>query len=87
MTHFWGKILVEYFREKINIYSREILSNFCSVHFLSNLNPIWEKRVWEIKFCTFCPINLNQYCTTKVGKTTDEKAAVEKNNLEKLLTE
>ena len=47
MTHFWGNILVENFEEKLyQINSYENLSNFCSLHFLSSLNPIWEKRVW-----------------------------------------
>ena len=39
------------------------LSNFCYVHFLSNLNPIWEKCVWKIEFCLFCLVNLNQHST------------------------
>ena len=37
-------------------------ATFCSLHFLSNLNPIWEKRVWKLKFCSFCPDSLNQHC-------------------------
>ena len=46
MTHFRGEILVENFGEKLHhINSDEILSNFCSLHFLSHFNPNLEKRV------------------------------------------
>ena len=47
MTNFWGKFLVENSGEKKlhHTNSDKILSNFCSVHFLSNLNPNLEKRV------------------------------------------
>ena len=63
MTHLKGKILVENFGEKWHhINSGENLSNFCSLHFLSNLNPIWEKRVCKFKFCSFYPDYLNQHC-------------------------
>ena len=44
------------------INSGEILSNFCPIYFLSNLDPIWEKRVWKFRFCSFHPDNLNQHC-------------------------
>ena len=54
MTHLEKKLRHENFDE--------ILSNFFSVPFLSNLNPIWEKRVWKFKFCSFLPDHLNQRC-------------------------
>ena len=44
-----------------HINSDEILSKFCSVHFLSDLKPIWEKRVRSSEFCSFWPDNLNQH--------------------------
>ena len=59
MTHFLLRISE---KKWDHISFGEILSNFCSLHFLSNLNPIWEKRVWKFKFCSFCPDNLNQHC-------------------------
>ena len=72
--HFFSEILNTNFGVKFvlrisekkwhHINSGEILSNFCPLHFLSNLNPIWEKCVWKFKFCSFCPDNLNQHCTT-----------------------
>ena len=47
MTHFWGKILVENFEEKLNhINSDEILSNFCSPLFCLILTQ-FEKNAFE----------------------------------------
>ena len=56
-------MLAENFGEKfLYINSDETLSSFCSLHLLSNLNAIGEKRVSKFKFCSFCPDNLNIHC-------------------------
>ena len=45
-----------------HINSAGILSKFCLLKFSPKLNPIWEKRVWKFKLCSFCPDNWNQHC-------------------------
>ena len=46
MTHFGVKFGLRILEKKLqHINSGEILSNFCSLRFLSYLNPFGEKRV------------------------------------------
>ena len=64
MTHFWDKNLGLILENKIHrINSAKILSKFCLHKFSPKLNPIWEKRVLNFNFNTFCLVNLNQHCT------------------------
>ena len=61
MTHFGVKFLLWISEKKWHhIISGEILINFCFDHFLCNLNPIWEKRVWKFKFF-FRFVRINQH--------------------------
>ena len=63
MTNFWGKILGPNLTKQItDIISAKILSKFCLHKFSPKLNPIWEKRVLNLKFNAFCPVNLYQHC-------------------------
>ena len=64
MNQFWGKILGPKFVKQIHHNnSAKILSKFCPHKFSPKLNPIWKKRVTNLKFSSFCPVNLNQHCT------------------------
>ena len=57
-----------------HISSAKILSKFCLHKFSRKLNPNCGKCVLSFKFNAFCPVILNQHCTSKMYNTQNMQA-------------